>query len=276
MPYIITDDGVSLYFEAEGSGETVLFAHEFGGDWRSWRPQVEFFKQRYRCVRYAARGFHPSGVPDDLERYGQARSTADLFAVADAAGLARFHLVGLSMGSYTSLMAALASPHRLLSLTLAGCSSGPTGEVERGRYRADILTEIGLLDTEGGDGAVRWFQEDPAYRRMPQKHPAAWTTYCDNLRAQSVTGARNTMSTLHWNRDSLFEREAELALVDVPTLLVYGDEDHRLIEPTNSFLARTMPRVSSVVLPGTGHLVNIEHPDIFNEALERHLKSARE
>lgn len=271
MSYVKASDGTHLYVDEVGQGDAMLFAHEFGGDWRSWRAQVAHFKDRFRCVRYCARGFCPSDVPDDGSRYGQQFSTGDLLVVADALGLSRFHLVGLSMGSFTSLLFALEHPERLISLTLAGCSSGPAGETQRTRYREDLTTEIALLDEQRGDGAVRWFSEDSAYQRMPEKQPLAWEAYCDNLRAQSVEGARNTLSTLHWNRPSIFEKEDALRQLRIPALLIFGDEDHHLIEPTNEFLASTLPSSKIRKLERTGHLVNIEEPEIFNQALEQHL-----
>lgn len=274
MSYVEANDGTHLYVEETGQGDPIIFAHEFGGDWRSWHSQVACFKDRFRCVRYCARGFYPSDVPDDESHYGQELSTGDLLAVANALKLRRFHLVGLSMGSFTSLLFALGHPERLISLTLAGCSSGPTGETQRVRYRNDLATEIALLDKQRGDGAVRWFADDPAYRRMPEKQPSAWEAYCDNLRAQSVTGARNTLSTLHWNRPSIFEKEDALRQLTVPTLLIFGNEDHHLIEPTNKFLVSTLPISKIRTLEHTGHLVNIEEPEIFNQALEQHLAEA--
>lgn len=274
MSYIQAADGTRLYVEETGQGDAVIFAHEFGGDWRSWRSQVACFKDSFRCIRYCARGFFPSDVPADERCYGQDISTEDLLTIADAFGLRQFHLVGLSMGSFTSLLFALAHPERLISMTLAGCSSGPKGDVQRARYREDLTTEIALLDEHGGDGAARWFSGDKAYQRMPEKKPLAWEAYCDNLRAQSVVGSRNTLSTLHWSRPSIFERENDLRALRVPILLIFGDEDHHLIEPTNEFLASTLPFSKIRKLERTGHLVNIEEPEIFNRELEQHFREA--
>lgn len=274
MSYIQAADGTRLYVEETGKGDAIIFTHEFGGDWRSWRPQAAYFGNRFRCIRYCARGFLPSDVPGDEGCYGQDISTCDLLAIADALELSRFHLVGLSMGSFTSLSFALEHSERLISLTLAGCSSGPTGETQQSRYREDLKSEIALLDEQRGDGAVRWFSEDSAYQRMPEKQPLAWEAYCDNLRAQSVEGARNTLSSLHWNRPSIFEREEALQQLRVPVLLIFGDQDHHLIEPTNEFLASTLPSSKFRKLERTGHLVNIEEPNIFNQALEQHLEEA--
>ena len=141
-----TADGYFLHVEECGRGSPIIFAHEFGGDHRSWQSQMSSFAQDHRCIAYAARGFLPSAVPDGVAAYGQGKSTQDLIAVADRLGLAKFHLVGLSMGSFTSLMAAAQQPKRILSLTLIGCSSGPCTRAEQAEYRGYIEDEIALLE----------------------------------------------------------------------------------------------------------------------------------
>ena len=270
MSFIRTSDGINIYVDDVGAGDTIVFAHEFGGDWRSWRPQVECFRNTHRCIRYCARGFLPSDVPENPDSYGQGVSTADLRSVVDERNLDQFHLVGLSMGSYTSLDFSLLHPGRVKTLTLVGCSSGPD-EAGRAKYRKDLRSEIELLDLYRGDGAVDWFVNDSAYKRMPAKQSKFWTTYCDNLRAQSVAGARNTLSRLHWNRASLFTRGEALRKLRVSTLLAFGDEDHHLVEPTNEFLESVLPNARIAKFAKTGHLVNIENPERFNQTLERHI-----
>ena len=94
-PLITADDGVRLYYEETGAGTPVLFVHEFAGDHRSWEPQLRHFSRRYRCIAYNARGYPPSDVPQDVERYSQARARDDIRCVLDALGIQRAHIVGL-------------------------------------------------------------------------------------------------------------------------------------------------------------------------------------
>ena len=77
MPHIKTSDGVQLYYEETGQGDPILFLHEFGGHYLSWEPQVRYFSRRYRCIAYAARGWPPSDVPDEVAAYSQARAADD-------------------------------------------------------------------------------------------------------------------------------------------------------------------------------------------------------
>ena len=65
MTLTTTDDGVKLYFEETGTGDPVLFIHEFADDFRGWEPQIRPFGRRYRCVAYNARGYPPSDVPPE-------------------------------------------------------------------------------------------------------------------------------------------------------------------------------------------------------------------
>ena len=102
-----TDDDVEIYFEEIGSGETIVFVHEFGGDYRSWHRQIPALSQSHRCICFSARGFLPSSVPQDRTHYGQKHSTNDLLALLNQINVDQVHLVGTSMGSFTSLDFAL-------------------------------------------------------------------------------------------------------------------------------------------------------------------------
>ena len=98
MPHLTTDDGVKLFYEEVGSGIPLVFVHEFAGDYRSWESQLRYFGRRYRCIAYNARGFTPSDVPEDVEKYSQERARDDLKSVLDALKIDKAHIVGLSMG----------------------------------------------------------------------------------------------------------------------------------------------------------------------------------
>ena len=263
-----SSDGVTLSYAEEGAGAPIVFVHEFGGDHRSWHRQVPVLSQDFRCIVYSARGFLPSSVPSSRDQYGQAQSTGDLLALMDHLELPAAHVVGTSMGSFTSLDFALNHPDRVLSLTLVGNSSGPRDEAERQNYRKTwIGHEIDLRESHGGEGAVAVLLDDPAYQSFQKNQSADWAIYADNLRGQSVKGAVHVLSTLHWNRRSLFEDQERLKALTQPVMLVTGDEDYYLVAETNAFLKNILPNVSWHQFEATGHLVNIEQPEPFNRLL---------
>jgi pimeloyl-ACP methyl ester carboxylesterase len=123
MPYATARDSTRLYYEEAGTGSPILFLHEFAADYASWEPQLRYFSRRHRCIAYSARGYTPSETPAaDAFTYEHFRD--DALAVLDHLGIEAAHLVGLSMGAYSSLQVGLISPERVLSLTLAGVGSG--------------------------------------------------------------------------------------------------------------------------------------------------------
>jgi pimeloyl-ACP methyl ester carboxylesterase len=67
-------------------------------------------------------------------------------------------------------------------------------------------------------------------------------------------------------RPSVFELGDRLARLEVPTLIMTGDEDDPCLEPA-VFLKRTIPAAGLVVLPKAGHAINLEEPDLFNRAV---------
>ena len=111
MPHITTNDGVKLWVEESGSGIQVVFAHEFGGDIRSWEPQLRHFARNYRAIAYNARGYPPSDVPEDVSSYGQQRATDDILAVLDALDIEKAHIVGLSMAGSQRCISASTIPN---------------------------------------------------------------------------------------------------------------------------------------------------------------------
>jgi pimeloyl-ACP methyl ester carboxylesterase len=94
MPQLTTDDGVRLYYEETGSGTPVVFVHEFADDYRGYEGQMRYFGRRYRSIAYNARGYPPSDVPEDPERYSQDRARDDIRSVLDALTIEKAHIVG--------------------------------------------------------------------------------------------------------------------------------------------------------------------------------------
>ena len=92
MPYAKADDGVNLYYEEVGSGQTLIFVHEFAGDYRSWEYQMRYFARYFRCVTYSARGYLPSDVPEDPKHYSQERAVKDIISIMDHLGVDKAHI----------------------------------------------------------------------------------------------------------------------------------------------------------------------------------------
>lgn len=262
MTYAKTDDGVNLYFEEAGSGTPIVFVHEFGGDHRSWELQMRFFSRRHRCITFAARGYPPSDVPTSESAYSQLRAVEDIVAVMDAAGVDKAHVVGLSMGGFATLHLGLEHPQRALSLVVAGAGYG--AEKQHEAYFREVSLDVARqFEAQGGEKFAKTYSLGASRVQFQNKDPRGWQQFATMLGEHSSLGAANTMRGVQARRPSIYDLEARLQQMQVPTLVVVGDEDDHCLQP-GIFLKKTIPACGLLVLPKTGHTLNLEEPGYFN------------
>ncbi len=265
MPHATTDDGIRLYYEEAGSGEAIIFVHEFAGDYRSWEAQMRFFTRRHRCVTYSARGYTRSDVPEDGPLYSQDRARDDILAVLDHLELERAHIVGLSMGGAATLQFGLAYPERAQSLVLASAGSGSEPEKVEG-FRAGTKDNAEIFRSQGSEKAARGFAVAPARVQFQNKDPRGHGEFAAWMDEHPATGSANTMEGVQGGRPSIWEKEVAIRALVPPTLIVIGDEDEACIRPA-LLLKRAIPASGLMVMPRTGHCVSQVEPDLFNRAL---------
>lgn len=262
MPYATAPDGVRLSYQEVGQGTPILFVHEFASDHRGWEPQMREFGKRHRCIAYSARGYAPSDVPADKDAYGYRHVMRDAVAVLDHLQIEVAHFIGLSMGGYTSLQVALNHPSRVRSMVLAGTGSGS----ERW-YTAEFHKHArGLGDQferEGSPAVAESYGMGPSRLPFLLKDPRGFAEFTIRLAEHDAQGSANTSRGFQGTRPSLYDFAREIAKLSTPALIVVGDEDDRCIEPS-LFLKDTIPASGLVMLPKTGHVVNLEEPDLFN------------
>ena len=263
MPLLTTDDGVKLHYEEVGSGAPVIFVHEFAGDWRSWEPQLRHFGRRYRCIAYNARGFTPSDVPDDVEKYSQDRARDDIKAVMDALRIDKAHIVGLSMGGFATLHFGFTYPERVLSLVIGGCGYGASAD-KRAQFAEETEAAARRFEEVGMSKAAMGYALAPSRVQFQNKDPRGWQEFADQLAGNSTRGAALTMRGVQKRRPSLFDLVDRMKTITTPTLIMTGDEDWPCLEPA-LLMKRTISTAGLVVMPNTGHTINLEEPGAFNQ-----------
>jgi pimeloyl-ACP methyl ester carboxylesterase len=265
MPTITTDDGVKLHYEEAGSGTPVLFVHEFAGDARSWEPQMRHFARRYRCIAYNARGYPPSDVPADPERYSQARARDDIRSVLDGLGIQRAHVVGLSMGAFATLHFGIACGYRAISLCLAGGGYGAHPALYEA-FQADARRNAKFIREEGMPRFADTYGRGPTRVQLQVKDPRGFDEYLAQLAGHSGVGSANTMEGYQGRRPSLYALTAEMQRIEAPTLILAGDEEEPCLEAC-LLMKRCIPGAGLAILPRSGHAINLEEPALFNQLL---------
>jgi pimeloyl-ACP methyl ester carboxylesterase len=266
MPHITTGDGVKLHYEEAGRGTPIVFVHEFAGDLRSWEPQFSHFSRRYRCIAYNARGYPPSDVPESFERYSQEHARDDVRAVMDALAIERAFVVGLSMGGFATLHFGIKYSARALGIVVGGCGYGSV-RATREAFQEDSRANARQMMSEG----MAKFASTYGYRpnRLPfrAKDPRGFEHFIRCLSEHSALGSANTMLGYQACRPSLYDLVDQMRAITAPALIMAGDEDEATLEPS-LLMKRTIPHAGLVVLPRTGHILNLEDPALYNRLVE--------
>ena len=258
MPLTLVN-GINIYYEEHGSGFPLVWSHEFAGDYRSWNHQVNFFSRRYRVVTYNARGYPPSDVPECLDDYTQEQSVDDLKGPARPPGIGQAHVGGLSMGGNVALNFGLTYPDMARSLIVAGTGSGST---DPEAFRRNVNERAVQMRT-GGMEAMGDYSNSPTRVQLMRKDPLGFEEFRKGLMEHSALGSALTFSGVQGRRPTIFALEEQMKALDVPTLIMTGDEDSPCIE-TSIFMKKCIPQSGLAVIPQSGHAINLEEPDLFN------------
>lgn len=265
--YIPVREG-RLYYEEQGSGEPLVFVHGHSLDRRMWREQVARFADRYRVIVYDARGYGRSSA----QREGFLFTHADdLVALLDGLGIERAHVVGLSMGGFITGDLLAMYPRRLLSATLSSGHIRSTPSVN------EPMTDAEYAAKEEAIAALR----KQGVRRMKR----AW-----HARLMDTGGAQRermrrplwrmirrwtAWQPLHHEVHCYYAREAMRVLAErrpaVPTLFLEGHEPGKA-RPGEPTMMRYLPDSRLTVIADCGHMLNMERPGEYGDALEAFLR----
>jgi 3-oxoadipate enol-lactonase len=263
-------NGAHLYYEVRGGGPPLVLLHAGIADSRMWDDQVEAFAERYRVIRYDLRGFGKSDLPA-----GAFSMRDDLFHLLQALGVergvARAHLVGVSMGGGIAVDFALEHPEMVAALVLVGSSlSGREPSEQFKQLRERIWAAVGEIG------------EDDARRRV-EAPLRLWVDGPSRTPDQVDPRVRERVGTMiAGNLDRPWDKAksqpldppapARLGEIHAPTLVLVGELDVPDILATADLLvsgaagppgASGIPNVRKIVLPGVAHMPNMEQPAEF-------------
>jgi pimeloyl-ACP methyl ester carboxylesterase len=252
MPHLHVD-GADLYYEAEGEGPGLVFAHGLGGAHMSWWQQVPAFRDRFNCITFSHRGFYPSTGGADLERFAD-----DLEALIDHLGLAEVGLVAQSMGGWTCVEYAVRRPDRVRAIVMAET----TGTLRTGRSFTDANARAQDLFRRGIHPA--------AGERMAREQPALHQLYrlIDGLSSGVDKHEMITRLGAARTRDP-----ADFGSLGIPVLWLFGGESYIGAEVAE-WVERTFPEQQVERVQEAGHSIYFERPDVFNRLVAKFLESA--
>ena len=212
---------------------------------------MRFFARRYRCVAYNARGYPPSDVPDDVEKYSQARARDDVVAVLDHLRSTRRTSSACRWAASRPCTSASRIPHRARSLVVAGCGYGAQpGEEEK--FRAEVRGRgAGVRQPRARRRPRAKYGDGPTRVQFQNKDPRGWREFVEQLKEHSAKGSALTLRGVQKRRPLLHQLVDGMKKIDVPTLVMTGDEDEPCLE-ASLLMKRSIPTAGLAILPCSG------------------------
>ena len=258
--FVELSNGLTVHLRDEGArdGMPIILLHGSNADLHTWEPWVEALKADYRVIRYDQRGHGLTGAAPD-EDYTLASFTKDVGLVADALGIEEFILGGNSMGGWISAGYAIEHSDRLAGLVLVDASGAP---VQR-----DGPPPLGfrIAQTPVLRDVARHFMPRSIFERSLSQSVS---------NQEIVTDAEIDryweLARLPGNRRATMQRfatprvvysEDQIEALEVPTLVMWGEEDALIPLAAGEWYADHMPNNTFVAYPGIGHIPQQEHAD---------------
>jgi pimeloyl-ACP methyl ester carboxylesterase len=253
--------GRTVAFERAGQGAPLLLLHGAFGDSREWHPQLDALSDEFTVIAWDApgcgRSFEP---PDDLGLEGYADCLVGLIR---ALCLERPHVLGLSFGSGLALELFRRHPQLPRSLVLVSAYAGWAGSL--GREVAEQRRDAFLTGAElPREDVVREFSTTLFTESVPAEVVDAVVAVANDFRPAGLRAMANALADA--------DLRDVLPRIDVPTLLLYGEDDKRSPVSIGEELHAKIPGSAFVVVPGAGHMVNLEAPERFNDEVRSFLR----
>ncbi|MGH3473608.1 MAG: alpha/beta fold hydrolase [Aeromicrobium sp.] len=253
-------NGVDVAYERAGEGPPLIFVHGAAGDSRMWSPQLASLSDGFTVVAWDEPGAgRSSDVPEegfDLADYAHC-----LAATIEDVGLGPAHVAGLSWGGTVALELYRHHPDLVATLILTDTYAGWKGSLSEEEVRARVAGLHHMLAAPPGefDATLPGLFSGKPQAEVLQLFEAV----AADVRPASMKNALLVMAEA--------DQRDLLPHIDVPTLLIWGELDARSPLTVARQFEQAIPGAELVVIPGAGHVSNLERPEQFNQAVREFL-----
>lgn len=258
-------NGINLAYSDQGTGLPLVFLHAFPFNRTMWEPQLKGLSDRFRVITVDLRGHGESDAP--LWRYSMDQFADDVKGLLDHLSIRQAILVGLSMGGYIIFAFWRRYPERVKALVLADTRATP--DTEEGRTKRIAMAQALYKD---GPSAV-------ADLMMPMLlSPASQTGRPDLVQRVRGIITNTQFSGILGDLMALHDRPDSVPLlkdIRCPTLIIVGEQDTGTPPSDARLIADGIKGAQMEIIPGAGHISNMEQPETFNQALSSFLETIR-
>ncbi len=249
----LVSESESLYVERAGSGETLVLVHGYLGGSSQWAAELRALSPHLDVIAMDLPGFANSKhmtSPDQITGYAQV-----VLDCLDQLGVARFHLLGHSMGGMIVQEIVHLAPQRVNRLVLY--ATGPLGLLP-GRFETMARSRERLAQ-DGVDATARRISATWLLDR--EASPMAKTLGDLAAQASEQAAEAGLWAMERW------DGRGNLSHIKQPTLIVWGDQDRSYQWPQIETMWRGIANASIAVLPNCSHALHLEYPQLFHSLL---------
>ena len=237
----------------------LVLLHAFPIGANLWEPQIKSLPEGWRLITPDLRGFGGSTELDSQSALSMADYAEDVVDLLAELGVTRAVIGGCSMGGYAALALYQLAPQLFEGLVLANTRAG----ADSPESRANRRNMLALVDREGASGVAREMMPKLLGKTTQESNSDAESFIRRLIKQQSPIAVRNAIHRMMHRPDST----PLLAQVSVPTLVITGAEDEMIPVEESRKMASAIRGAKLVIIPGAGHLANLEQPDAFNAEL---------
>jgi pimeloyl-ACP methyl ester carboxylesterase len=252
---VVRANGLEIAYERDGEGPPLVLVHGAAVDSRMWRPQLTALADEFTVVAWDEPGAgHSSDVPADFALADYANRLAALIVALD---LGPAHVAGLSWGGTVALELYRHDPRLVATLILVDTYAGWKGSLPEQEVRArvdDVRRMLAAADHLFDPTFPGLFAGEPPAEFVPLLEEMAAAVRPESMRTALLAMAEADQRDL-------------LPRIAVPTLLIWGELDARSPLTVASQFEEAIPDAKLVVIPGAGHVSNLEQPEPFNDAV---------
>ena len=241
----------------------LVLLHAFPIGANLWEPQIHSIPTGWRLITPDLRGFGGSTELDSSGALSIADYADDVIDLLAELGITRAVIGGCSMGGYAALALFQSAPQLFEGLVLANTRAG----ADSPESRANRRNMLAVVDREGASGVARDMMPKLLGKTTQESNSNAESFIRRLIKQQSPIAVRNAIQRMMHRPDST----PLLAQVSVPALVITGAEDEMIPVEESRKMAGAIRGAKLVVIPGAGHLANLEQPEAFNAALNEFL-----
>jgi len=250
-------NGINFTDNKNTDKEAILFLHGFFMDSRMFKHQVEYFDQNYRVICCDFRGFGKTEWCKN--EFTLEELASDIIALINHLNISKCIVAGMSMGGYVSQRMALLSPKLIRNIIFIATQST--------RDNTETIESYHQLRDNWSDVVIREQIIDsllPVIIGEDKNESTFWKNIWQSYHPDNIYYAMTAMTS---------RQEIDVSQIKVPCLVIHGSKDVGIPLSAGEKLHLNLINSEMVVIDGAHHAVNLTHPKVVNEAIDKFLNS---